>query len=86
MIHHTLGTWEINIRRPQESIGYLLKAFELHPREDSDRGQIHETYASALFDLGRTAKRSKSLNRPLPREDERLRSSTTQNFVPRGEA
>lgn len=53
MIHHTLGTWELAHGRPQESIDYFLKALELHPREDQDRGQIQETYACALFALDR---------------------------------
>ncbi len=84
MIHETLATWEINNHRPQESIGYLLKALELHPREDSDRGQIHEAYARALFELGRTHEAIEELEsafaagRRTPRIIEQLRTSYRQ--------
>jgi protein O-mannosyl-transferase len=54
MIYHTLGTCELANHRPKESIEYLLNALRLHPHEDPDSGQIHETYARALFQLGRT--------------------------------
>jgi len=65
---------------PQQSIGYLLKALELHPRENLERGQIHETYARALFDLGRTREAVEELEsafaagRRTPRLIEQLRN------------
>lgn len=61
MIHHTLGNWELAQKRPKESLPYLLKALELHPQQDLDCGLIHETYAQALFELGRTGEAAKEL-------------------------
>jgi len=54
MIYQTLGTWELQHDRPQESIECFLKALDLYPREDTDRAQIHANYGCALFKLGRT--------------------------------
>jgi protein O-mannosyl-transferase len=53
MIHQTLGTWELNHNRPEESIPYFRKALELCPAESPDRGRIHAHYGRALFKLGR---------------------------------
>jgi protein O-mannosyl-transferase len=84
MIHETLGTWELANKRPKESIGYFLKALELHPREDADRGQIHEKYAAALFATERTAEGLEELEaafaagRRTPAIIEKLRSSYRQ--------
>jgi protein O-mannosyl-transferase len=84
MIHETLGTWELGNKRPDEAIGYFLKAFELHPREDVDRGQIHEKYAAALFATNRTAEGLEELEaafaagRRTPAIIDKLRSSYRQ--------